>query len=114
MTQYTHDMPYTHSIAILTAAMEMLGGPGVRNQCRKPDIMADAAYAIITKPSSEFTGQFCVDERVLRNDGVTDFLQYQYVKGCLLLSLFSLSFLQYVKGISQSTIESKIVPFNVY
>merc|ERR1712168_83123 len=47
--------------AIITAAMEMLGGgsDGVAAQCRTPDIMADAAYAILTKPA-EFTGNFVI------------------------------------------------------
>ena len=38
--------------------------------------MADAAYAILTKPSREFTGHFCIDEDVLRAEGVTDFSEY--------------------------------------
>lgn len=56
--------------------MEMLGGSEVDKQCRKPEIMADAAYAIITKDSKSYTGHFAVDDDVLKAEGVTDFDQY--------------------------------------
>lgn len=48
----------------------------ILDKCRKPEIIADAAYAILTSPSTEVTGQFFVDEEVLRERGITDFLQY--------------------------------------
>uniref|UniRef100_A0A8C5TSC8 Hydroxysteroid dehydrogenase-like protein 2 n=1 Tax=Malurus cyaneus samueli TaxID=2593467 RepID=A0A8C5TSC8_9PASS len=47
--------------AIHTAAMDMLGGAGIEKQCRKTDILADAAYCILTKPKT-FTGNFIIDE----------------------------------------------------
>jgi len=47
--------------------------------------MADAAYAVLTKPSREFTGNFCIDEAILRSEGVTDFAKYQVVAGAELL-----------------------------
>ncbi|XP_050692014.1 hydroxysteroid dehydrogenase-like protein 2 isoform X2 [Eriocheir sinensis] len=62
--------------AIITAAMEMLGGDEVDKQCRKPEIMADAAYAIITKDSRSYTGHFAVDDEVLKAEGITNFDQY--------------------------------------
>jgi len=63
--------------AIMTAAMVMMGGgDGISAQCRTPEIMADAAYVILTKHSREFTGNFCVDEHILREVGVKDFSQY--------------------------------------
>merc|ERR1712241_1464106 len=63
--------------AIMTAAMVMMGGgEGISSQCRTPEIMADAAYVILTKHSREFTGNFCVDEHILREVGVKDFSQY--------------------------------------
>merc|ERR1712198_326302 len=63
--------------AIMTAAMEMLGGgSGISNQCRTPQIMADAAYVILTKDSRNFSGNFCVDEHLLREVGVKDFASY--------------------------------------
>lgn len=78
--------------AIFTAAMEMLGGGGkeVANQCRKPDIMADAAYAILLKGSKEFTGNFLIDDEVLKKEGITNFDDYSYVKGATLLNDFFL------------------------
>jgi len=63
--------------AIMTAAMEMLGGGGgISTQCRTPQIMADAAYVILTKDSRSFTGNFCIDDQVLSEVGVKDFSQY--------------------------------------
>ena len=76
---------------IATAAVQnLLGGDSTIRGSRKPEIMADAAYAILTKPSREFTGRFCVDEEVLRADGVTDFSQYQTVPGADLIGDFFL------------------------
>merc|ERR1711990_1049834 len=63
--------------AIMTAAMVMMGGgDAISAQCRTPEIMADAAYVILTRHSREFTGNFCVDEHLLREVGVKDFSQY--------------------------------------
>ena len=39
---------------------------------RTPEIMGDAAYVILTKPSPEFTGQFCIDDQLLYAIGVRD------------------------------------------
>ena len=64
--------------AIATAAVQnMLGGDEAVAKSRNVDIMADAAYEILTKNSREVTGQFFVDEDVLKEAGVTDFKQYQ-------------------------------------
>jgi citronellol/citronellal dehydrogenase len=46
------------------------------NSSRIPEIMADAAYAILTKQATEVTGNFFLDEQVLREEGVTDFSSY--------------------------------------
>jgi len=62
--------------AIITAAMKMLGGSDVDRQCRKPEIMADAAYVMLTRDSRNYTGQFAIDDEVLRDVGVTDMDQY--------------------------------------
>ena len=43
---------------------------------RTPGIVADAAFAILSKPSTENTGQFFIDEEILRKEGVTDFDRY--------------------------------------
>ena len=61
---------------IATAAVNMLGGDELMMHSRKPDIMADAAYVILTKPSREFTGHFCVDDAVLADEGISDFSGY--------------------------------------
>ena len=71
---------------IATAAVQnLLGGEETIRGSRSPEIMADAAYAILTKPSRQFTGNFCIDEEVLRADGVTDFSKYQMSPGAELL-----------------------------
>lgn len=62
---------------IATAATRMLGGEAMIKACRKPEIMADAAHAILTRPSTACTGNFFIDEDVLRDAGVTDLRRYQ-------------------------------------
>lgn len=65
--------------AIATAAVNnLLGGEEAIKRCRKPEIMADAAYIIFSKSSRECTGNFFVDEDVLRESGMMDFSQYKY------------------------------------
>jgi citronellol/citronellal dehydrogenase len=62
---------------IATAAVEnLLGGASVLRGCRHPSIVADAAHVILTRPSRDFTGRFCIDEDVLREAGVVDFTPY--------------------------------------
>ena len=63
--------------AIDTAAVRnLLGGEAVASVSRSPEILADAFYAIVTKPSRETTGNFFIDEEVLRAEGVDDFSIY--------------------------------------
>ncbi len=65
-----------------TAAVRHLpDGEMLAKQGRKPSIVADAAYEILTRPSRECTGNFFVDEEVLREAGVTDFDQYAVEPG---------------------------------
>jgi citronellol/citronellal dehydrogenase len=67
---------------IATAAVRnLLGGEELIRHSRKPDIMADAAHAILTRPSRECTGNFFIDDDVLRAAGVTDFDRYSVVPG---------------------------------
>jgi len=62
---------------IATAAVEFaLGGPQMLRRCRKPEIVADAAHVILSRPSRECTGQFFIDDRVLYEAGVRDFAGY--------------------------------------
>ena len=71
---------------IATAAVEnLLGGPAVSAQSRTPAIVADAAHAILSRASREFTGNFCIDEEILRENGVEDFAAYQVMAGANLL-----------------------------
>ncbi|MFU8895735.1 MAG: SDR family oxidoreductase [Gammaproteobacteria bacterium] len=66
--------------AIDTAALQMI--PGIRPEhCRKPEIMADAAYAVLTSDATSTTGNFFIDDEVLRAAGVTDLEQYSVVPG---------------------------------
>ena len=63
--------------AIDTAAVRFaLGGDTMARVCRTPEIMADAAHAVLSRPSRRCTGQFLIDEEVLREEGVTDFASY--------------------------------------
>ena len=63
--------------SIDTAAVRnVLGGEGMAKLSRKPEIVADAAMAIIARPSAECTGNFFIDEEVLKAEGVTDFSAY--------------------------------------
>jgi citronellol/citronellal dehydrogenase len=66
---------------IATAAVQnLLGGDAAMARARKPELYADAAYAIVTRPSRECTGNTYLCEDVLVEEGVTDFAQYMYVK----------------------------------
>ena len=66
--------------AIATAAVKnALGGDNIMNISRTAEIMADAAYLILTKSSKEFTGNFCIDDNLLAENGVTDFSIYAKV-----------------------------------
>jgi citronellol/citronellal dehydrogenase len=60
-----------------TAAIRNVAGAELASRSRTPAIMADAAHAILTKPSREVTGHFFLDDEVLRAEGVTDFAKYR-------------------------------------
>ena len=66
--------------AIDTAALQMI--PGVDTAaCRTPEILADAAYIILKRPSESCTGNFFVDDEVLASEGITDLEKYSVVPG---------------------------------
>ena len=70
---------------IATAAVRnLLGGDTMANSSRTPEIMADAAHAILTKPSREVSGNFFVDDEVLAGEGVTDLSKYSVTPGAQL------------------------------
>lgn len=66
--------------AIDTAALAMIPGVDLAT-CRKPEILADAAYAILTRASRDCTGNFFIDDEVLASEGVTDLDHYSVVPG---------------------------------
>ena len=67
---------------IATAAVQnLLGGDEAMATSRKPQLYADAAYAVITRPSRECTGNTFLCEDVLAEEGVTDMDRYAYVPG---------------------------------
>ena len=81
---YPHTAYFIHSLlhtAISTAALDMLAGETGTRMSRKPDIMADAAYLILSQNNRDLTGQFLIDDDVLRQHGVTDLDQYANVPG---------------------------------
>ena len=63
---------------IATAAVRNLpGGEEICKHSRTPDVMGDAAHAIVTKTAKEFTGNFCIDDQVLYDAGLRDFKPYR-------------------------------------
>ena len=70
------------------AVRNLLGGEMVVKMSRKPDIMADAAHAILTRDSKSCTGNFFIDELVLAEEGVTDFAPYAYDENAQLAADF--------------------------
>ncbi len=65
--------------AIATAALQMLPGVDVK-RCRTPEILSDAAYLILTSPSSN-TGNFYIDDELLAAHGITDLEKYSVTPG---------------------------------
>ncbi len=74
---------------IATAAVQnLLGGEQSMNQARTPEIVADAAHAILVRSAAECSGNFFIDDEVLAEEGVTDLSSYQAGEGEPLLDLF--------------------------
>ena len=63
------------------AVRNLLGGEMLAKMSRTPDILADAAFYILTKPSADCTGNCFIDEEVMANEGITDLSQYSVVPG---------------------------------
>lgn len=70
---------------IATAALAMLGGAVKPDYCRKPDIVADAAHAVLTRDAKTCTGNFFIDDEVLQAEGISQFDTYAVVPGNPLL-----------------------------
>lgn len=67
---------------IATAAVKnLLGGEALINMSRTPEIIADAAYYILSKSSAECTGNCFIDEDVLAAEGITDLDKYAVTPG---------------------------------
>jgi len=75
---------------IATAAVQnVLGGDAAMARSRRPEIVADAAHHILTRPARTTTGNFFIDDEVLAQAGVTDLAHYAYAPDAdLLLDLF--------------------------
>ena len=77
--------------AIATAAVRnLLGGEKLIAASRKPEIIGDAAWAVLTRNSRECTGNFFTDEEVLAAEGVTDLEKYSVTPGASLFKDFFL------------------------
>jgi len=70
---------------IATAALAMLGGLVPTENCRTPEVVADAAHAVLRRPSRECSGNFFIDEEVLAEEGITDLERYAVSPGAPLL-----------------------------
>jgi citronellol/citronellal dehydrogenase len=76
---------WPRTVIATAAVMNLLGGETAIQRSRKPEIMADAAHAILVRPSRECSGNFFIDEEVLASAGVTNFDQYAVTPGSDLL-----------------------------
>jgi hypothetical protein len=59
----------------------LLGGEAMAKMSRTPEILADAAYFILSKTSLQYTGNTFMDEEVLAKEGITDLEKYNVVPG---------------------------------
>jgi citronellol/citronellal dehydrogenase len=75
---------------IATAALNLLGGDEMARRGRTPEIVADAAVAILKRDARACTGNFFIDDEVLRAEGVTDLARYAVTPGAELLPDFFL------------------------
>jgi len=66
--------------AIATAALQMIPGVDI-NKCRKPEILSDAAYLILTSDAKTTTGNFFIDDTLLAQHGITDLEPYSVAPG---------------------------------
>ena len=66
--------------AIATAALQMIPGVDIA-KCRTPEILADAAYLILTSDAKSTSGNFFIDDALLAQHGVTDFEKYSVTPG---------------------------------
>ncbi len=79
---------WPRTVIATSAVQNLLGGEAVAAAGRTPDIMGDAAYAILTK-GPEVSGNFFIDDEVMASEGVTDLSKYSVTPGASLLPDFS-------------------------
>jgi citronellol/citronellal dehydrogenase len=79
---------WPRTVIATSAVQNLLGGDDTMKGSRTPEIMADAAHVILTRPARECTGNFFVDDEVLRSAGVTNLDKYQSVPGAELIPDF--------------------------
>ena len=72
---------WPRTIVATAAVQNLLGGDEAMKRARTPAVYADAAYAILNRPSHECTGNFYLCEDVLVEEGITDFSVYSAVEG---------------------------------
>ena len=68
---------WPHSVIATAAIRTDVAGEEAFPHCRKPEILADAAYLILSKKAREYTGNFCIDDVLLNQNGTTDFNKYR-------------------------------------
>jgi len=66
------------------AVRNLLGGEALAKMSRKPEMIADAVFYILRRPSAECTGNTFIDEEVMTAEGITDLSQYSVVPGAQL------------------------------
>ena len=71
---------WPHSVIATAAISNVVAGEEAFPHCRKPEILADAAYLILCRKASEYTGNFCIDDVLLNQNGTTDFNKYRIDK----------------------------------
>ena len=71
---------WPHSVIATAAISNVVAGEEAFPHCRKPEILADAAHLILSKKSSDYTGNFCIDDVLLNQNGITDFNKYRIDK----------------------------------
>ena len=76
--------PWPRTTIDTAAVRNLLGGQMLVNMSRTPEILADAAYEILKRPSTQCTGNLYVDEQVLAEEGITDLAHYSVVPGATL------------------------------
>ena len=71
---------WPHSVIATAAISNVVAGEEAFPHCRKPEILADAAYLILSRKASEYTGNFCIDDVLLNQNGTTNFNKYRIDK----------------------------------